>query len=141
MTTDLVQFLRERLTEDERIASTAARQVSASPNDGMRWRRDWDTVHTAPSDPPGPRRQVADCGHGGGDLTAHIERHDPVRVLREVEAKRRILGEHETRNGRCRVCAATAHGNWQRFRAPCFTLRLLALPYADHPDYREEWRP
>ncbi|MPY55615.1 DUF6221 family protein [Streptomyces acidicola] len=20
-------------------------------------------------------------------------------------------------------------------------LRLLALPYADHPDYREEWRP
>lgn len=21
------------------------------------------------------------------------------------------------------------------------TLRTLALPYADHPDYREEWRP
>jgi hypothetical protein len=21
------------------------------------------------------------------------------------------------------------------------TLRLLALPYADHPDFREEWRP
>jgi hypothetical protein len=24
---------------------------------------------------------------------------------------------------------------------PCPTLRALALPYADHPDYREEWRP
>lgn len=22
-----------------------------------------------------------------------------------------------------------------------FTLRTLALPYADHPDYDEEWRP
>jgi hypothetical protein len=24
---------------------------------------------------------------------------------------------------------------------PCDTLKLLALPYADHPDYRDEWRP
>lgn len=24
---------------------------------------------------------------------------------------------------------------------PCPTLRMLALPYADHPDYRQEWRP
>jgi hypothetical protein len=24
---------------------------------------------------------------------------------------------------------------------PCQTLRLLALPYADHPDYRPEWKP
>ncbi|MEU5023581.1 DUF6221 family protein [Streptomyces milbemycinicus] len=25
--------------------------------------------------------------------------------------------------------------------APITALRLLALPYADHPDYRDEWRP
>jgi hypothetical protein len=24
---------------------------------------------------------------------------------------------------------------------PCDTVLALALPYADHPDYREEWRP
>jgi hypothetical protein len=24
---------------------------------------------------------------------------------------------------------------------PCNTLRLLALRYADHPDYREKWTP
>ncbi len=24
---------------------------------------------------------------------------------------------------------------------PCTTLRLLALPYASHPDYRQEWKP
>lgn len=26
-------------------------------------------------------------------------------------------------------------------RSPCPTLRLLSLPFADHPDYRQEWRP
>ncbi|MEU6772536.1 DUF6221 family protein [Streptomyces sp. NPDC046759] len=25
--------------------------------------------------------------------------------------------------------------------APCATLRLLALPFAGHPAYRESWRP
>ncbi len=24
---------------------------------------------------------------------------------------------------------------------PCETVQLLALPYADHPDFRQEWRP
>ncbi len=43
----------------------------------------------------------------------------PDRVLTECEAKRRIIT------------------NWGFPGA----LRALALPYADHPDYREEWRP
>lgn len=31
---------------------------------------------------------------------------------------------------------------WRRARSwPCRTLRALALPYAEHPDYREEWKP
>jgi len=53
----------------------------------------------------------------------------PTRVLAECETKRRIV----------ELCAY-----WQR---PVDgldgedILRLLALPYADHPDYREEWRP
>jgi len=24
---------------------------------------------------------------------------------------------------------------------PCETVRLLALPYSQHPGYREDWRP
>lgn len=61
--------------------------------------------------------------------------------LREIEAKRGILAEHSPRDGRCRVCAAHAHDSWTRFRAPCATLRWLALPYAARPGYREEWAP
>ncbi len=44
-----------------------------------------------------------------------------ARVLREVEAKRAIVA------------------GWS-FQAES-TLRYLATVYADHPDYREEWRP
>lgn len=63
---------------------------------------------------------------------------NPARVLAEVEAKRRIADEHGPNEyGLCDVCVL----NDDARRAPCPTLRLLALPYASHPDYRQEWRP
>jgi hypothetical protein len=56
------------------------------------------------------------------------------RLLAECEAKRRIvelswhhLGDEEY--------------GWGMEEAKRQILTLLALPYADHPDYREEWRP
>lgn len=66
---------------------------------------------------------------------------NPARVLREVEAKRRIVelhapGEFEYADGDvCMLCDRQGPEPY-----PCTTLRLLALPYSDHPDYREEWR-
>jgi len=65
-------------------------------------------------------------------------RHDPARVLAECEAKRRIVGLHERRPDwpDCQECGDRDYQKpW-----PCSTLRLLALPYSDHPDYRPEWR-
>jgi len=61
----------------------------------------------------------------------HIVRHDPTRVLAECEAKRRIV-EHHTQS---------EWGHEHDPDSPCHTLRLLALPYVDHPDWREEWKP
>jgi hypothetical protein len=52
------------------------------------------------------------------------------RVLAECEAKRRIVAEHEGEPS-CETCYLVD--------APCPTLRLLALPYAGHEDYREGW--
>lgn len=91
--------------------------------------------------------------------------------LTELDAKRRILVEHEPewqtvewphdQNGKgeaqvCRRCQNAEHTDWQPVPgeagvlpegfvapyviAPCMTLRLLALPFASHPDYRPEWR-
>ena len=80
---------------------------------------------------------------------------DPARVLREVERDRRILDEHfgflhpsGNPDRACRRCSdrrtdddPLVHDDrWLRLEpAPCPTLRLLALPYADHLDYRQEW--
>lgn len=98
--------------------------------------------------------------HGGGG--EHIARWDPARVLAECEAKRQIVAEHpevtvwstgESYSGDridepewfCGRCVDTsARQPWtdvDRVEYPCPTLRLLALPYADHPDYRQEWAP
>lgn len=61
------------------------------------------------------------------------------REKRAWDASRRILALHEQRRtlkGNPLPCLGC--GSWS---TPCPTLRLLAVPYADHPDYWQEWRP
>jgi hypothetical protein len=72
---------------------------------------------------------------------AHSFGADFPRVLAECEAKRQIAGLHgnvvpgDTIEERgMAFCADDLN------QAPCPTLRALALPYANHPDYRDEWR-
>jgi len=60
---------------------------------------------------------------------------DPARVLAECEAKRQIVALHKSEPGQ----HPDFCGHDLR-ELPCPTLRLLALPYADHPDYLPEWR-
>jgi len=61
--------------------------------------------------------------------------------LAEVDAKRRIIDLHDDVSGGCRTCmdAELSNDGPDAAAWPCPTLRLLALPYADHPGYREEW--
>jgi len=71
----------------------------------------------------------------------------PIRVLAECAAKRWVLSEHcsdkrwpldRSRVG-CRTCQLRGDipldDEW-----PCLTLRILALPYADHPQFQPGWR-
>lgn len=62
----------------------------------------------------------------------HYPRHNPQRVLDDCEVKRRIVWTQPLE-----VLSA----NPQAWRLRDQILRLLALPYADHPDYRKEWEP
>lgn len=88
-----------------------------------------------------------------------------ARALAECEAKRRIVEDHaptsstyfmEAGTGTaydrpsvpaCRQCTRARESlrvtsSWDagdRVVAPCDTLRILALPYADHLDYQQEW--
>lgn len=132
---DLVAFLRARLAEDE----AAARAATPGPwvagttsgllvDDGVYGQGDGGSLEFACD----VREASWDWKQGN---VAHIARHDPARVLAEVEAVRELL----------RVAVAAADF------APTFTtgfaarlegvLRRFAVAYAAHPDYRIEWVP
>jgi hypothetical protein len=74
----------------------------------------------------------------------HIVRHDPARVLREVEAKWRIIELYEYAVAaweldRMKLDPPTVHLGEKTMALAA--ILALALPYADRPGYREEWRP
>lgn len=79
----------------------------------------------------------------------HIARHDPVRMLADVDAKRRILDLHAPVNGYdpngpvCSTCGEPGNLGDETavVRWPCPTVRLVVLPYADRAGYQAEWRP
>jgi hypothetical protein len=113
----LVEFLLARIAEDAGIAES----VSPPP---------WhvvdadDEVYVISQD---FGEEVAVTDHLNVD---HIMQWDPARVLAECEAKRRIIDQAEQ-----------WIENYDEGTDPmsAATLRLLALPYADHPDYDPKW--
>jgi hypothetical protein len=145
---DLVAFLRERLDEDEETAHAAAAVCGCHP-EAPSWSfgdEETDGRILVDGDPhPGVRRKIGRRWSGsyeGMFMAQHVVRHDPARVLCEVEAKREIAEQHRP-VGNGNVCLSYCHTRTpsEAQTWPCLTLRLLALPYVDHPDYREEWRP
>ncbi|MFB4285689.1 DUF6221 family protein [Nonomuraea sp. MTCD27] len=118
---DLIAFLRARLNEDEQEA------LAASPGP---WKANAEQHEVLAVDDIEVATGFALNGEQLRATVRHIVRHDPARVLREVEAKRRMLQAH-----------IGYYGLGMDEYWPIPTLTLLALPYANHPDYREEWRP
>ena len=120
---DLDQFLLARIAEDKRIASDAA---DASG------RVDWDS----------------DAAAGSPHAAEHVARHDPARVLAECGAKRRlVLACRDSRpdltflGARPAGLADFTLTPADQHQLAALALALLALPYAEHSDYRSEWRP
>jgi len=70
------------------------------------------------------------------DSATKILRWDHARLIAEREVKRRIVALHSAESGQ----HPDFCGHDLR-ELPCPTLRFLALPYADHPDYQPEWKP
>lgn len=138
MTNELVAFLHARLDEDE----TAARAAREGP-----WaiRRDSignTEVYSVPRElqQGGDSSVFPDAWHEGS--AGHAARHDPARVLREVETKRRILGRYENVLSSLATCSGDEVNS---YRAMAHVMRGfardIAYPYADHPNYRPEWLP
>ena len=140
---DLVQWLSEQLDYDETIARRAANREKG----GARWAFA-DMQVRAGDGAPVARHTWVEEGE-------HIAEHDPERVLREIDAKRKLLILHRpvrradftesdgSPAGPLVVChecdANTTDADWPDM--PCWTLRFLAAPYADRAGYKENWRP
>lgn len=148
--TDLIAFLKARLDETERLAELQPPWPWKLNAEGDEiWADDEELVASAYALSGGQQRATA----------AWIVRHDPAHVLADIEAKRAIIDLHQITATRednypfnpftgernkdefdvsCSVCGWVDHDDRD---SACTTLRLLALPFASHPDYQESWRP
>ena len=137
MSDDLITWLRAQLDEDERVA----REASGDPwvtgtSVGYPYSRPGDVYAIAHD---GTAARIAMGTRCGPDISAeqssdHIARHDPARVLAEVEAKRRILNWLDMAED---WMFDKSYGG----QPDCDTVRsLLALPYADRAGFMEDWR-
>ncbi|WP_223778799.1 DUF6221 family protein [Streptomyces sp. 135] len=135
---DLAQWYGEQLDEDEADARDCA-------TGNGRWRAMGESVLG-----DGNAEIVTVCDLAAAD---HIARHDPARVLHEIDANRRRLDRHTLQPmvGRdsdendpstyvlgCPTCqvGVVVEGDW-----PCEEVRDMLVSYADRHGYREEWRP
>lgn len=137
---ELREFLTARLADDERIALAVQQRApwvvvgsygdEGVKEDGYGW--------------------VATGAYNAGmdaDDAAHIARHDPARVLRDVAAKRRILEMWEDPADVAHLPDGVVDGRDPDERDEQIAtasvidviVRDLAAVYAEHPDYRQEW--
>jgi hypothetical protein len=145
VTDDLAAYILARYDEIEQVARAA---ISASGH--WRWEHGIGDMCNEPECPYGELMEKPRPGetHDGVKLmevhgydvkqawqgAEHIAMHDPAAVLADVTAKRAIVevhgGQHE--------CPDPA--SWQYPYVGCETLRLLAQPFADRDDFRDQWR-
>jgi hypothetical protein len=135
MTLSIVDFLRERIQEDEdatKAVSTPYRLYIY--DDGQV--REPEIEDRADSDDYGSYRRDFD----GNDVLPN--RHcgyalifDPARVLREVAAKRALVEDHDDQH----ECATGRPYDFPYIG--CNVLRYMAAVHSGHPDYRPEWQP
>lgn len=139
--TDLISFLNARLAEDVAAAQAA---------DGTQWdqrdRMQPYVIHDVDAYKPGlgnPGRIIAAESPGTRE---HIVRHDPARVLREVDALRAVIQRRKALDDQIAIVArdlAQQH-NLPMITTPAYALdivlRRFVLAYERHPDFQEEWR-
>ena len=126
-TVTLAEFLLARIAEDE-AAARAGISSQADPENG------WGLIEYQGMAGLSLSPHV---GHVHERVQGeHIIRWHPARVLAECEAKRRIVAMQAENDDQ-------RHQPGFHYKAQMIegVLRSLALPYADHPDYRESWRP
>lgn len=140
---DLIAFLRARLDED-RAAALAA---SWDEWDGSHWTAhhreqydgQWAIIDRADE---GVVTTIDPQAAQDAPVAQHIARHDPARALRHVEALRGVLEEWDTATGVAAETFAFGRGTARMTLSALEPImRHLVIEYADHSDYRDDWKP
>lgn len=124
----LTDFLLQRIVEDEAVAQAAIADDVGS-DEGFSGQ--YESLVAPPSGVG-----LAQGGFGEAAALMIATYAVPSRVLAECEAKRRIVSRCDM------ILRGRGEGMFDEGRATDArdNLRALALPHADHPDFREEWR-
>ena len=118
-------FLLERIAEREALAHAVRDWPEAPMARDLAW-------HTTPGDPCAIAWGLT-CVAASTEpkVSEFIASHDPARVLAECAAQRAIIeGDYWERND-----------GYVGIEVIEDVFRRLALPDANHPDYRDEWKP
>jgi hypothetical protein len=115
----IVEFLRARLKEDADYARNAFGDHNEA---GPDWYEQWSGSLNI-----GEHEDLVNTNDS--QVSRFMERFDPARVLREVEAKRRMIPH------------LVVDGHDLDHCDRCMVARLLAESYDDHPEFDESWRP
>lgn len=149
----ITNFLLARIAEDEAVARAAAESElmhNAAPWPAVKasgtWTADRGMIYSEPTEDNEWGHMLYD-NEGASALSMpneaadHIARHDPARVLAECAAKRAIV---ELANDANQSDAELDYKAGYTVPARLLTgdaiLRTLAAVYAEHQDYRAEWR-
>ena len=158
MAKDPIQWLLAQLNEDERIARAAGGrseqtwEADLSGKDPL-GQPSWPVAvrYTTDGRLRGAVAHLPVTQERSEDRMVHIARHDPARVLREIDAKRQLIA----RGGPFCTSDCDEPGNepmnpdtnWttpleHHFDCGAYeAAKVLAAVYADRPGYREDWRP
>jgi len=114
----IISFIRDRLEADRQLAIEAKGMSQGTWTTG--------SLYAVVDD----RDDIVVYDEGSPDeyQARHIATHDPARTRLEVEAKLLLLDVAQTF-----LTAGLDDG--------CDILRALALPFAEHVEYQEGWRP
>jgi len=137
---NIADFLLDRIAEDEAVAH-AAIEDDCNQDGGFE-----DAYSALTGQKGSPLDFVPRFGRAAAALITLTA--VPRRVLAECEAKRRIVRAHsrydvpqELTAGTIWACETCGDVDDSPTEWPCQTIRYIAVPYADHPDYRGEWKP
>lgn len=135
---EIADFLRARLLERRELA------LGASPGP---WHPSAEHDEVVADDGITVAEGFALSGQQLRATVDHIAAHDPIAVVEDLDTKIALVDVHD---GPHRCPAYDQYPGGPRFvdpdprsrTEPCTTVRLLAQPFASHPDHKgEEWAP